>query len=124
MIPIVYSVSLGHPAAIPLGPHRTEVLLTLLQGALGTVLLANFNFHAYEALGLLLFWSVQFVVPGSRGVMCWAYAGLARPRTGLDVLATRPTCRIRGLPRPVAGSRGLNPTVGSAHGNLRSGRST
>ena len=75
MIPIVYSVSLGHPAAIPLGPHRTEVLLTLLQGALGTVLLANFNFHAYEALGLLLFWSVQFVVPGSRGVMCWAYAG-------------------------------------------------
>ena len=75
MIPIVYSVSLGHPATIPLGPHRTEVLLTLLQGALGTVLLANFNFHAYEALGLLLFWSVQFVVPGSRGVMCWAYAG-------------------------------------------------
>ena len=75
MIPIVYSVSLGHPAAIPLGPHRTEVLLTLLQGALGTVLLANFNFHAYEALGLLLFWSVQFVVPSSRGVMCWAYAG-------------------------------------------------
>lgn len=75
MIPIVYSVSLGHPAGIPLGPHRVEVLLTLLQGALGVVLLSNFTFEAYEALGLLLFWSVQFVVPGSRGVMCWAYGG-------------------------------------------------
>jgi len=73
MIPVVYSLSLGHPAGIPLGEHRVEVVLTLLQGALGVVLLANFNFHAYEALGLLLFWSVQFVVPGSRHFMCWAY---------------------------------------------------
>lgn len=75
MIPIVYSISLGHPAHVPLGMHRVEVLLTLLQGALGVVLLANFNFQAYEALGLLLFWCVQFVVPDSRGFMCWAYAG-------------------------------------------------
>ena len=75
MIPIVYSISLGHPAHVPLGLHRVEVLLTLLQGALGVVLLANFNFQAYEALGLLLFWCVQFVAPDSRGVMCWAYAG-------------------------------------------------
>jgi cation:H+ antiporter len=75
MIPIVYSISLGHAADVPLGEHRTEVLLTLLQGALGVVLLANFNFQAYEAVGLLLFWCVQFVVPDSRGFMCWAYAG-------------------------------------------------
>src|SRR5262249_46273320 len=74
MIPIVYSGSLGHPTDVPLGPHRTEVLLTLLQGTLGVVLLANFNFQAYEALGLLAFWGVQFVVPGSRETMCWAYA--------------------------------------------------
>ncbi len=73
MIPIVYSWSLGHPAHVPLGEHSTEVLLTVLQGALGVVLLSNFNFQAYEALGLLLFWGVQFVVPGSRHVMCWAY---------------------------------------------------
>jgi cation:H+ antiporter len=73
MIPIVYSMSLGHPAHVPLGEHSTEVLLTVLQGALGVVLLSNFNFQAYEALGLLLFWLVQFVVPGSRHIMCWAY---------------------------------------------------
>jgi cation:H+ antiporter len=75
MIPIVYSWSLGHVASVPLGPHRTELLLTLLQGALGVVLLANFEFQAYEALGLLLCWAVQFAVPDSRGTMCWVYAG-------------------------------------------------
>lgn len=73
MIPIVYSMSLGRPAHVPLGEHQVEVLLTLLQGVLGVILLANFNFQAYEALGLLLFWCVQFVIPDSRGFMCWAY---------------------------------------------------
>jgi hypothetical protein len=75
MIPIVYSWSIGAPTPVPLGPHRTELLLTLLQGALGVVLLANFEFQAYEALGLLLCWGVQFAVPDSRGVMCWTYGG-------------------------------------------------
>jgi len=73
MIPIVYSISLGAPADVPMAEHRIELLLTLLQGALGVVLLSNFNFQAYEALGLLLFWVVQFAVPDSRVVMCWTY---------------------------------------------------
>src|SRR5262249_41428181 len=73
MIPIVYSISLGSPSDVPLAEHPTELLLTLLQGALGVVLLANFNFQAYEALGLLAFWVIQFAVPDSRVVMCWAY---------------------------------------------------
>ena len=74
MIPIVYSMSIGSPTDVPLAAHRTELLLTLLQGALGVVLLANFNFQAYEALGLLLCWTVQFLVPDSRVVMCWTYS--------------------------------------------------
>src|SRR5262249_46927369 len=74
MIPIVYSLSLGRPTDVPMAPHRIELLLTLLQGSLGVVLLSNFNFQAYEALGLLLFWAIQFAVPDSRVVMCWAYA--------------------------------------------------
>jgi cation:H+ antiporter len=73
MIPIVYSFSIGSPTDVPLAEHRVELLLTLLQGSLGVVLLANFNFHAYEALGLLAFWAIQFAVPDSRVVMCWAY---------------------------------------------------
>lgn len=73
MIPIVYSLSLGHPSGIPIVAHRTEVLLTVLQGALGVVLLANFTFQAYEALGLLLLWIAQFSFPNLREEMCWIY---------------------------------------------------
>jgi cation:H+ antiporter len=74
MIPIVYSISIGAPTDVPMAAHRTELLLTLLQGALGVVLLSNFNFQAYEALGLLACWVVQFAIPDSRVVMCGVYA--------------------------------------------------
>jgi len=75
MIPVVYSISLGHPASVPLEEHRVELTLTLLQGALGTVLLANMQFQAYEALGLLVCWVIQFAIPDSRDVMCKVYGG-------------------------------------------------
>ena len=74
MIPIVYSLSLGHPAAVPLAAHRMELWLTLLQGALGVVLLSNFDFRAYEALGLFALWFAQFLFPGLRGTCCALYA--------------------------------------------------
>jgi len=74
MIPIVYSLSMRHVATVPLAPHRTELLLTWLQGTLGVVILANFNFAAYEALGLLALWFAQFVHPDWRGPICWVYA--------------------------------------------------
>ena len=63
MIPIVYSLSLGHPSQVPLAGHRVELMLTLLQGSLGMVLLANLNFQAYEAMGLFTLWFLQFCVP-------------------------------------------------------------
>ena len=73
MIPIVYSLSLGRVAEVPLEAHRIEVLLTLLQGALGVVILSNFNFEAYEALGLLALWFAQFARPAWREEICWVY---------------------------------------------------
>ena len=73
MIPIVYSLSLGHPSTVPLHEHRVELTLTLLQGALGVVILSNLNFQAYEALGLFALWFVQFLVPTLRDECCWAY---------------------------------------------------
>ena len=63
MLPIVYSISLGRPAEVPLAEHRVELMLTLLQGSLGMILLANLNFHAYEAVGLFVLWFIQFLVP-------------------------------------------------------------
>ena len=74
MIPIVYSLSLGHPAEVPMAEHRVELMLTLLQGALGMLLIANLNFQAYEALGLLALWFVQFCVPHWREEVSIAYA--------------------------------------------------
>jgi cation:H+ antiporter len=74
MIPIVYSLSLGHVAAVPIAEHRMELLLTLLQSMLGMVLLANLNFHAYEALGLFALWFAQFLRPEWREEVCMLYA--------------------------------------------------
>ncbi|TMQ49019.1 MAG: hypothetical protein E6K73_10715 [Candidatus Eisenbacteria bacterium] len=74
MIPIVYSLSLGRLSAVPLAEHRVELLLTLLQSALGVVLLSNFNFQAHEALGLLGLWLAQFLVPHWREEVTVPYA--------------------------------------------------
>jgi len=74
MIPIVYSLSLGRLSAVPLAEHRVELLLTLLQSALGVVLLSNFNFQAHEALGLLGLWLAQFLVPHWREEVTVLYA--------------------------------------------------
>ena len=74
-ISVVYlPFSLGHPAAVPIAAHRVEVLLTLLQGALGMVLLANLRFQAHEALGLFCLWLAQFLVPHWREEICIVYA--------------------------------------------------
>jgi len=74
MIPIVYSLSLGHPAEVPIQPHRMELTLTLLQGMLGMVLIANFRLEAYEAAGLFVLWFVQFLVPTWREEVSVVYA--------------------------------------------------
>jgi len=75
MIPIVYSLSLGHVASVPMAEHRVELLLTLLQSALGMTLLANLRFQGYEALGLFALWFAQFVRPEWREEVCVVYAG-------------------------------------------------
>jgi len=73
MIPMAYSLAMGHPTPVPLHEHRIELLLTLLQGTLGVVILANFDFAAYEALGLLALWVAQFSHPALRAPICWVY---------------------------------------------------
>jgi cation:H+ antiporter len=77
MIPVVYSLSLGHLAAVPFdGMHRQEILLTILQSALGMVLLMNMRYSWWEALVLFVLWFVQFCVPSLRVAVIDAYAVL------------------------------------------------
>ena len=52
-----------------------ELALTLLQSVLGVLLLSNFRFEWYEALGLFGLWFAQFLVPDWREEISWVYAG-------------------------------------------------
>jgi len=77
MIPVVYSLSLGHLAAVPFdGMHRQEILLTILQSLLGMVLLMNMRYSWWEALVLFGLWFVQFCVPSLRVAVIDVYAVL------------------------------------------------
>ena len=77
MIPLVYSVSLGHVAAIPFdGMHRHEILLTILQSLFGMMLLMNMRYAWWEALVVFLLWFVQFCIPSIRLQVIEAYAVL------------------------------------------------
>ena len=77
MIPVVYSISLGHVAAIPFdGMHRHEILLTILQSLFGMMLLMNMRYAWWEALVVFLLWFVQFCIPSIRLQVIEAYAVL------------------------------------------------
>ena len=77
MIPVVYSLSVGHPAAIPFdGTHRHEILLTILQSLLGMILLMNMRYSWWEALVVFLLWFVQFCLPSLRVQVIAAYVVL------------------------------------------------
>ena len=89
MIPVVYSVSLGRLAAVPFdGMHRHEILLTVLQSLLGMLLLVNMRFSWWEAAVVFVLWFVQFVVPGLRVQVIYAYV-VTIVLGGLEILAGR-----------------------------------
>jgi cation:H+ antiporter len=63
MLPIVFSMSVGHAAAIPLdGEQEVELLLTLAQALLGVMFLLEMRFQWWEAAGLFALWLAQFVL--------------------------------------------------------------
>jgi cation:H+ antiporter len=74
MIPMVYCWSLGRPEAIPFDAHqRSEILLTLAQGYLGSLLLVNMDFDWIEAIGLFGLWFIQFLLPDTRHLVTGIY---------------------------------------------------
>ena len=83
LIPVIYSLSRGEPSAIVFDVHqRQEILLTILQSALGFLLLVNLKLEAYEAGVLFVFWLTQFLFPSTRETMLWVYAAWC----GLEIL--------------------------------------
>ena len=78
MIPLVYGYShLQHHgtwADFPFDAgQRIEIVLTLLQTALGVMLLANMEFDWLDATALFVLWAVQFFMPHLRGEIAVAY---------------------------------------------------
>ena len=75
MIPIVFSWSVGHPAALPFdGAQRQEILITILQSVLGVLILSNMKFAFWEAALLFVLWFAQFLNPGLREEISIIYA--------------------------------------------------
>ena len=60
MLPIVYSVSMGHAAAIPMDAMQSrELLMTLGQALVGVLLLMDLELEFPEAVALFVLWAVQ-----------------------------------------------------------------
>jgi cation:H+ antiporter len=62
MIPVVFSLSLGHFEPVILDSlHQKELALTIAQSALAALLLLDLKFTIFEALIILVLWLVQFI---------------------------------------------------------------
>src|SRR6185503_7978011 len=78
MIPLVYGFSHmrhhGTWAAFPFdSEQQLEIILTMLQTALGALVLANLEFDWMDATALFVLWLAQFLMPHWREEVAIAY---------------------------------------------------
>jgi cation:H+ antiporter len=75
MIPIVFSISRGEPAALPFdGIQREEILLTVMQSVVAVLLLINMRFEWWNAALLFTLWLLQFLNAHWRDEVTIVYA--------------------------------------------------
>lgn len=78
MLPLVFSLSRGQLASIPLdAQQRSELLLTIAQSAVALTFLLNMAFEWWEAIAMFVMFAAQFVLPAwfGTGVRVWITAG-------------------------------------------------
>jgi cation:H+ antiporter len=91
MIPLVYSLSSGGPAALPFdGTQREEILLTVAQSFVAVLLLVRMKFERWDALLLFVLWLAQFIEAGWRGEVTLLY-GIWAAILVLSWIRVRPT---------------------------------
>lgn len=77
-IPLVYSISLGRPGALPLDSRQEhELWLTSTQSLLATMLLLNLDLSILEALILFVLFAAQLLVPDIRIEVAILYSALS-----------------------------------------------
>lgn len=79
-IPLVFSLSLGSPEALPLDTRQAEeVLLTASQSLFGVAVILNRRVSIPEALAVLFLFLLQFFIPGVHGriILSVVYVALA-----------------------------------------------
>ncbi len=77
MLPLVYSVAKGAPAALPLDQRQqAEVYLTAAQSLYALILILDLQLHLLGAASLLGLFLVQLIWPDTRNVMALVYIGL------------------------------------------------
>lgn len=77
MLPLIYSVALGRPDALPLDARqREEVLLTAAQSLFAVALLLDLRLSLVGASALFVLFTFQMLVPEVRAAMSAVYAAL------------------------------------------------
>ncbi len=74
MLPIVYSISLGHAEVIPLDPQqRVEILMTLGQALVAMLFLLKMSLAWSQAAALLALFLIPFVHPPAEKIVTIVY---------------------------------------------------
>jgi cation:H+ antiporter len=98
MIPILFVISAGEIRPLVFDQmQKDEILLTILQSALGFILLLNLKLVFYEATVLFVFWAVQFFAPNFREEMIWIYGAWCVFELVKLALAGKPPAAWTGL---------------------------
>ncbi len=119
MIPLVYGYSHLQHHGVWADFHfdraqQLEILLTLLQTALGMVLLANMKFEWLDASALFVLWLAQFLVPHWREEVALAYALWMVVLVGAFVVRRREMLAWRYFLDTVRGGGGKKKSAGTA----------
>ncbi|HSM37935.1 MAG TPA: hypothetical protein VK838_01295, partial [Candidatus Limnocylindrales bacterium] len=86
MLPLIYSIALGGPAALPMDERqREEVLLTAAQSLFAVTLLLDLRLSVVGAGALLALFLTQLIAPETRGAITVAYFVLS----GVTLVAQR-----------------------------------
>jgi cation:H+ antiporter len=83
MLPVVYTISVGHPAEIPLdAQQRLELWMTLGQALVGMMFLINMELAWWEATVLFGLFLIPFAIPAAAKLVTVAYFAWA----GLELI--------------------------------------